>query len=44
VINPDGARDGLFIVRVGHYKTRVDADRARTRLKQDGFEPFIVRQ
>jgi cell division septation protein DedD len=41
--SPDGARDGLYVVRVGPYKTRADADRARARLEQDRFKPFIVR-
>jgi cell division septation protein DedD len=43
-VSPDGARDGLYVVRVGPYKTRAEADRARTRLEQDRFKPFIVRQ
>ncbi len=43
-VSPDGARDGLYIVRVGPYKTRAEAERARTRLEQDRFKPFIVHQ
>ena len=43
-MRPEGAREGLFVVRVGPYKARADAERARTRLEQDRFKPFIVRQ
>jgi cell division septation protein DedD len=33
--------DDLFRVLVGPFKTREDADKARAKLVQEGFKPFI---
>ncbi len=45
VVSPEGADPGLFVVRVGHYAARGDAERAETRLRDQGkFKPYIVKQ
>ena len=45
VISPEGGDPGLFVVRVGHYAARGDAERAETRLRdQEKFKPYIVKQ
>jgi DedD protein len=35
------AEDSLYRVEVGPYRTRAEADKARDKLVQDGFKPFI---
>lgn len=35
------AGDNLFRVEVGPFKTRDDAERARAKLSQEGFKPFV---
>jgi DedD protein len=35
------ANDNLFRVQVGPFKTRDDAEKARTKLSHEGFNPFI---
>jgi cell division septation protein DedD len=43
ILSPDGSDPGLFVVRVGHYAARADAERAETRLRdQEKFKPFIT--
>jgi len=45
IVSPEGADPGLFVVRVGHYSARGDAERAETRLRdQEKFKPYIVKQ
>jgi len=45
IVSPEGADPGLFVVRVGHYAARGDAERAETRLRdQEKFKPYIVKQ
>ena len=34
---------GFFNVRVGPYPQRADADRMRTKLRQEGFNPSVTR-
>jgi cell division septation protein DedD len=42
-LSPDGSDPGLFVVRVGHYAARADAERAEARLRdQEKFKPFIT--
>lgn len=43
VVRPDATRGGLYNVRVGPYRSRPDAERAKTRLEQDKFKPFFVK-
>jgi cell division protein FtsN len=43
VVKPDAARGGLYNVRVGPYRARTDAERAKTRLEQDKFKTFFVK-
>jgi cell division septation protein DedD len=43
ILSPDGSDPGLFVVRVGHYAARADAERAEARLRdQEKFKPFIT--
>ena len=43
ILSPDGSDPGLFVVRVGHYSARADAERAEARLRdQEKFKPFIT--
>jgi len=43
VVPPDGS-DGLFLVRVGSFAARVDAERTEARLRdQEKFKPYIVK-
>ena len=42
VISPSAA-DGLYTVRVGSFPARVDAERVQARLRDEKFQPFIVR-
>lgn len=45
IVSPEGADPGLFVVRVGHYAARGDAERAEIRLRdQEKFKPYIVKQ
>jgi cell division septation protein DedD len=45
ILSPDGSDPGLFVVRVGHYAARADAERAEGRLRdQERFKPYIVKQ
>jgi cell division septation protein DedD len=45
VVSPEGGDPGLFVVRVGHYAARGDAERAEARLRdQEKFKPYIVPQ
>lgn len=37
------AKDKLYRVQVGPFKSRVEADRARDKLESEGFRPFVVR-
>ena len=43
LLTPEKAHtdDGLYRVVVGPFKTRAEADKARDKLKEDGFKPFI---
>lgn len=43
VLTPEAAHlnDNLFRVLVGPFSTRADADKARDKLKADGFKPFV---
>jgi cell division protein FtsN len=42
-VAPEGS-DGLFIVRVGSYTARADAERAQTKLRdEEKYKPFIVK-
>ncbi len=44
VLSPGGADGGLFVVRVGSYAARADAERAEARLRdQEKFKPYIVK-
>lgn len=43
VVSPDGS-DGLFNVRVGRYAARPDAEKVQAQLRDEKFNPFIVRQ
>jgi len=38
-----GANDNLFRVQVGPFLTRVEAEKTRDKLAQEGFNPFIRR-
>jgi DedD protein len=43
VVPPDGS-DGLFLVRVGSFAARVDAERTEAKLRdQEKFKPYIVK-
>jgi cell division septation protein DedD len=43
VVPPDGS-DGLFLVRVGSFAARADAERTEARLRdQEKFKPYIVK-
>lgn len=43
VVPPDGS-DGLFLVRVGSYAARADAERTEAKLRdQEKFKPYIVK-
>jgi cell division septation protein DedD len=43
VVPPDGS-DGLFLVRVGRFVARADAERTEARLRdQEKFKPYIVK-
>ena len=45
VVSPESNDPGLYVVRVGHYAARADAERAEARLRdQEKFSPFIVKQ
>jgi cell division protein FtsN len=44
VISPEGGDGGFFLVRVGSYVARADAERAETKLRdQEKFKPYIVK-
>jgi cell division protein FtsN len=43
VVTPAGA-GGLFTVRVGVYRDRVDAETVLGRLRDDKFQPYILKQ
>ncbi len=44
VLSPGGADGGLFVVRVGSYTARADAERAEAKLRdQEKFKPYIVK-
>jgi cell division septation protein DedD len=43
ILSPDPSDPGRFVVRVGHYAARADAERAEARLRdQEKFKPFIT--
>lgn len=45
IVSPEGSDPGLFIVRVGHYAARVDAEHAEAKLRdQEKFDPRILKQ
>lgn len=45
IVSPEGPDPGLFVVRVGHYAARADAERAAARLHdQEKFKPYIVKE
>jgi cell division septation protein DedD len=45
MVTPEYAQsdDNLYRVQVGPFKTKEDADKARTKLSQEGFKPFVRR-
>jgi septal ring-binding cell division protein DamX len=45
ILSPDGSDPGLFVVRVGHYAARADAEHAEGKLRdQEKFKPYIIKQ
>jgi cell division septation protein DedD len=45
IVSPEGSDPGLFIVRVGHYAARADAEHAEAKLRdQEKFDPRILKQ
>jgi cell division septation protein DedD len=43
-VAPAGGGGGLFTVRVGIYRDRADAETVQTRLNDDKFKPYIIKQ
>ena len=43
-VAPAGGGGGLFTVRVGIYRDRVDAETVQSRLNDDKFKPYIIKQ
>jgi DedD protein len=44
VMSPGATEGGLFVVRVGSYPQRTDAERVETKLRdQEKFRPYIVK-
>jgi len=43
-VAPAGRGGGLFTVRVGIYRDRADAEAVQSRLNDDKFKPYIIKQ
>ncbi len=43
-VAPAGGGGGLFTVRVGIYRDRADAETVQSRLNDDKFKPYIIKQ
>jgi cell division septation protein DedD len=43
-VAPAGRGGGLFTVRVGVYRDRADAETVQDRLRDDKFQPYILKQ
>jgi DedD protein len=43
-VTPAGGGGGLFTVRVGIYRDRADAEMVQSRLNDDKFKPYIIKQ
>ncbi len=43
-VAPAGRGGGLFTVRVGVYRDRVDAEAVQERLRDDKFKPYVIKQ
>jgi cell division septation protein DedD len=41
---PPARAGGLFTVRVGVYRDRADAERVQDRLRDERFQPYIIKQ